>query len=171
MRVFLDAAMQKAQMQQVVKTVLPEAIDPFNYSGGKLVDIRRANAKKGWNILASWHPSDSASTRKGFVDVPMLVGEKPGAALKFTFSGSAAGIVVAAGPDAGRIRYRVDRGSWQEQDLYTRWSRRLHLPWYYVLAGTLDTKEQHLLEIEIMERKAGEPGGNACRIGSFFVNE
>ena len=79
--------------------------------------------------------------------------------MKLSFNGSAVGIVVAAGPDAGVIRYSIDKGPNQQLDLYTRWSAHLHLPWYYVLEAALDLEIPHTLEIEMVSRPDETKGG------------
>lgn len=63
----------------------------------------------------------------------MLIAETPGGVLKFDFEGNAVGIAVASGLDAGVIEYRIDKGVWKTQDLFTQWSSQLHLPWFYTL--------------------------------------
>ena len=67
----------------------------------------------------------------------MLISVAPGTETQLKFKGKAIGIVVVAGPDAGIIEYSVDGGKFTKQDLFTKWSSRLHLPWYYVLESEL----------------------------------
>ncbi len=64
----------------------------------------------------------------------------------------------------------VDKDDWQVLNLFTRWSSNLHLPWYYTLDSELEQKE-HLLEIEIANKKDEQSNGRACRIRYFYVNE
>ena len=42
-------------------------------------------------------------------------------------------LFVVAGPDAGQIEWRVDGSDWTTQELFTRWSKGLHLPWPLIL--------------------------------------
>jgi hypothetical protein len=107
--------------------------------------------------------------RGGFYKVPMLVGTEPDASLSFTFEGRAVGVWVAAGPDAGVIEHRIDGGEWSSQDLFTRWSGGLHLPWVYVLAPEL-SRGEHTLELRITGAKNPRSKGHACRIVHFVVN-
>jgi sialidase-1 len=88
----------------------------------------------------------------------------------YKFKGTAIGIVVVAGPDAGKIKYCIDGTRPKNLDLFTKWSKKLHLPWYYVLADTLEPGE-HTLILKTTEEKNPESKGNACRIRYFFVNE
>ncbi len=124
----LDAAM---------RTSFPPPIDANSYYNGRLVDIREVTPGDGWRIVEDWAPQDKAGTRKGFVHVPMLVGDKPGAECRFTFDGTAVGIFVAAGPDAGVVEYSIDNSLYKDKNLMTQWSPTLHIPWAYILEADL----------------------------------
>ena len=155
---------------KVISHPMPEKMDEYCYDNGKLIGIEHTDIVKGWRIDPNWNPADSASTRSGYVDIPMLISETRGSELQFAFKGKAVGISVAAGPDAGIIEYSIDEGEFKKVDLYTKWSSHLHLPWYYVLEAEL-TAEKHKLAIRISESKHPESKGNACRIKQFFINE
>ncbi|MFK7769569.1 MAG: hypothetical protein AB8B55_20320, partial [Mariniblastus sp.] len=103
-------------------------------------------------------------------NVSMLVGSKPGDSFSFKFTGRAVGIFTAAGPDAGTIQYSIDGGEWREQDLFTKWSRGLHIPWVYILANELEPAE-HVIRIEIGEKKNKASKGTSCRIVNLLINE
>ncbi|MRT93795.1 GDSL-type esterase/lipase family protein [Ancylomarina sp. 16SWW S1-10-2] len=148
---------------------LPQPIDLANYDNGMLVLAENARFGKAWEIVEDWIPADKKKTRPNYNKVPMLVGEQNSGILKFSFEGNTVGIAVASGPDAGIIEYCVDGGSWQKQDLFTRWSKNLHLPWYYTLATDLDNKN-HTLKVRISEEKNKQSIGHVCRIRYFFVN-
>ena len=113
--------------------------------------------------------SDRGGTRPGFVNVPMLVADKPGAELAFAFHGTAVGLWIIAGPDVGVIEYRVDGGTWQQRDQFTQWSGGLHLPWTLVLADELPDGK-HTLTLRTTDRKNRASRGHACRIVLFCVN-
>lgn len=148
---------------------MPQPLDQNNYSNGKLIDISSAKRYKGWSINPNWIPTDGSRVRANYHQVPMLISEDPESKLKFNFQGNTVGIAIAAGFDAGIIEYRIDKGEWQEQDLFTKWSMNVHLPWYYTLAAGLKDKK-HTLEIRIKEEKNSLSKGNACRIRYFYVN-
>jgi sialidase-1 len=120
-------------------------------------------------MVNQWTPSDGKSTRDSFVNVPMLVGEYPGKIIKFQFKGNAIGIAVAAGPDAGVIEYSIDESEWAKLDLFTLWSKDLHLPWFYTL-GTELKDRKHTLQIRLTKEKNPESTGNKCVIRYFYVN-
>ena len=148
----------------------PEPIDAANYDNGKLILAENAKIIKGWKGIENWNPEDGKGTRANYVNVPMLVGQDEGSTLELKFKGNAVGIAVAAGPDAGVIEFRIDEGDWQKQDLFTKWSLNLHLPWYYTLAAGLPGGE-HTLQIRITGKKNPQSNGTACRIRYFYVNQ
>lgn len=148
---------------------LPAALDEKSYARGRLVDIKEAKIESGWALVENWKPAEKIGTRKGFVNVPALVAEKPGAALKFKFNGTAAGVFVAAGPDAGTLQYRVDGGEFKTRDLYTHWSAGLHLPWAQVLVADLAPGE-HEMELRVAANSNAKSKGTAVRIIHFLAN-
>lgn len=145
-------------------------LDTFCYDNGHLMDVSEAKLLKGWYVKSKWSPNDGTATRTNYTDVPMLISNKPGSTLKLNFKGKTVGIAIAAGQDAGIIEYRIDQGNWQTQDLFTKWSPNLHLPWYYTLASELDEKA-HTLELKVAKSHNEKSKGHACRIRYFYVND
>ncbi|PHN05996.1 SGNH/GDSL hydrolase family protein [Flavilitoribacter nigricans] len=168
---FLDRAFDHnlTAETQVTPHSLPEKLEPFCYDDGRLIDIGAAGLADGWQLESNWSPGDGTGTRKNYTQVPMLIGTSPGGALRLKFRGHTVGIAVAAGQDAGMIEYRIDKGDWQRLNLFTQWSKSLHLPWYYTLAGGLKDKK-HRLEIRVIGEKDERSNGNACRIRYFYAN-
>ncbi|MDB5123202.1 MAG: Alpha/beta hydrolase family protein [Mucilaginibacter sp.] len=156
--------------KQLIKNTLAPIIDKASFVNGKYVDITRAKLDPNWFIDQQWNPTDGHSTRAGFVNVPMLISDKPGSSLSFSFKGTAVGIAVVAGADAGTIRYAVDNGSYQVLDLFTEFSSWLHLGVYHLLGADL-TRGRHTLKIIVDENKNTSSKGHACRIVHFLVNE
>lgn len=154
---------------QKVPFNLPTPLDTFAYENGQLVDIKEAKLGEGWHIESFWKPNDGTGTRPNYTDVPMLIGDIGAATLSMTFNGNAVGIAVAAGQDAGIIEFRIDKKEWIALDLFTKWSRSLHLPWYYVLSDEL-ADEQHVLELRISTNKNERSIGHSARIRYFFTN-
>ena len=152
-----------------VKEILPSALDAYNYDKGRIVEVTGKDETNGWIYDEKWTPSDKAGTREGFVDVPILTGSTPGRILKFRFRGTAAGIAITAGPDAGIIEYRIDNGKWESMDLFTQWSRGLHLPWFLLLGDGLNS-DSHTLSIRMSSQRNSGSTGTVCRIRYFLVN-
>ncbi len=155
---------------KIKKHPMPKKIDVFSYDRGTLIRIEKAQIIQGWSTVESWKPSEKVGTRAGYVNVPMLISEKPGSELTLKFKGKAIGIAVAAGPDAGIIEYSIDGGNIKKLDLFTPWSSQLHLPWYYVLDAELSSSK-HTITIKTRHEKNENSKGNACRIKHFFINE
>jgi len=159
----------KVTEPELSSSVMPARLDAFYYENGRLLEINKKNETDGWEYIEDWKPSDGAGTREGYFNVPMLTGSVPGKVLKFSFKGSTAGIAFTAGPDAGIIEYSIDGGEWKSKDLFTQWSRGLHLPWFLVLGDDLK-KGSHTLRIRMSSSKNPESTGTVCRIKYFFVN-
>jgi len=149
---------------------LPDPIDKHSYEQASYHNVSEAKKLSGFKLDPSWKPADKVSTRPGFVDVPMLVGETGNASFEFDFKGKAVGIAIISGPDAGNISYSIDGKKTQKLDLFTRWSTQLHLPWYLILSDELSSGK-HILKLTISQERNDNSVGNACRIVHFLVNE
>lgn len=148
---------------------LPDKLDRNAYEKGHFVDLKTAQIDKDWTLSENWTPKTTASTRKGFVHVPMLHSSTPGAELKLTFTGSAVGIFCVAGPDAGIVEYKVDNGSYRQLDTYTEWSKYLYIPWVYMFEKNL-SNGPHTLYLKISADKNNASTGTGCYIRNFVVN-
>ncbi len=148
--------------------VLPELLDPNSYFTGKFESPSEACLGTGFHLDPSWAPADQVATRAGFVNVPVAVAETPGSALTFSFTGSGIGLFVVAGPDAGTIEYRIDNGAPVSLDLYTPWSRAVHLPWVQMLAADL-VGTNHVLELTVSANSNASSLGHAVRIVNFLT--
>ncbi|BBE19482.1 xylanase [Aquipluma nitroreducens] len=149
---------------------LPAKLNEASYTKGILIPAVNAKLVKGWQAIHNWTPTDKTGTRDDFTNVSMLVAETPGETLKFDFEGNAVGIAVASGLDAGMVEFRIDKGDWKKQDLYTQWSSQLHLPWFYTMGYGLK-EGSHRLEISVLPEKNIQSKGTACRIRYFYVNK
>lgn len=159
----------------------PEPLQALNYNQGRYVATGDATGFQGFKLISDWTPNDKAHTRPGFVHVPVLIGTAPGSSLKLKFRGTAVGIAVLSGPDAGTINYQIDGGPVRTMDLYTRWSANLHLPWYELLGDGLKDKT-HELKLVIapgvlpdstastQAQRISERPKTAVRIVHFLVN-
>ncbi|MES1215662.1 MAG: SGNH/GDSL hydrolase family protein [Bacteroidota bacterium] len=148
---------------------LPEPLNKSSFANGRYVTIENAKHDNDWKLVNDWTPSDKLPTRDGFVHVPMMVADKPGASLSFSFEGTAVGICIISGADAGIISYSIDKGTYKKLDLYTQWSSMLHLPWYLILGRGLKSGK-HIVNIKIDGDANKESKGHACRIVHFLVN-
>ncbi|MES2110792.1 MAG: SGNH/GDSL hydrolase family protein [Bacteroidota bacterium] len=151
-------------------TPLPPPLDAHSFAGGTYVDVAKAKYTSGWQLVADWVPADAAGTREGFVHIPVLANTTPGEELTLTFGGTAVGIAVVSGPDAGIISYRVDESPEKTIDLFTEWSSGLHLPWYLLLTSALPPGN-HTLHIKVQKNHNFNSKGSVCRIVHFLVNK
>jgi sialidase-1 len=172
MKSFLDECWSSfvAEDDKLIAYPIPAKLAEACYNRGVLILAVETQPTKGWKADLNWIPTDKTGTREDFKNVPMLIAEAPGGTLKFDFEGNAIGIAVASGLDAGIIEYRIDKGNWQKQDLFTQWSSSLHLPWFYTLGYGLK-EGSHRLEIRILPEKNSQSKGTACRIRYFYVNK
>jgi len=169
---FFETAWQEPLSKEASIIVHPfptEPLDSFSYSRAGLVDIGNAALVQGWTIDPAWRPKDRKGTRKGFVNVPMLVAEEPNATLHFSFQGTAIGIFITAGPDTGIIEYSLDGNPVKRLDPFTKWSRNLHLPWALILEAELQSG-RHKLLLRTTHQKNESSTGHALRIRHFLVN-
>ena len=159
-----------AEDDKITDYPMPVKLDKSCYDNGILVEAKEVKTVKGWEFIKKWIPKDKAWTRANYTKVPMLKGKYPCKTLKFRFRGNAVGLAVAAGPDAGIIEYRIDRGKWQKQDLFTKHSTRYHLPWYFTLADGLKSGK-HTLRLRMANETNSKSIGKICRIRYFYVNQ
>lgn len=151
--------------------VLPAVpLDGYSYTNGKLVDIRQAHISKGWQLVSSWTPRLTAETRPGFVDVPMLETDRPGAKLTLDFEGTAVGIFCVSGPAAGILEYSVDGAPFKKLDTFTAWSGGLYIPWVYMFDTELP-KGKHRLTLRMSKDHHPQSKGTSCQIRQFVVND
>jgi hypothetical protein len=169
-RRLLELASEKDPSTHMVNVRMPAAMEKDCYEDGQYAAPSDASDRKGFVVDPSWNPGDDSKTRKRFVDIPMLTSDKPGSSFEFSFHGKAIGIAVVAGPDAGTIRYTIDGAEQSTIDLFTQWSRSLHLPWYLMLGGSLKDGE-HTLHVTLLDSHNTRSTGSACRVVYFLVNQ
>ncbi len=148
---------------------LPPPVDPTSYFRGRFGEIREARNIQGFTIEKTWRPADQKGTRRGFFDVPALVGTEPGAEFEFSFEGTGCGLFITAGPDAGRLEFSVDGGAYRSIETYTRWSNSLHLPWAVILDDNLKLG-RHVAKVRIARDHDAKATGTALRVFHLLLN-
>ncbi len=148
---------------------LPPALHPHFLGNGTHLPVSRAVKLKGWSYISDWAPADKLPVRTGFVHVPAVETTSPGSTLQLEFEGTAIGLSLVSGPDAGLLTYSVDGGKFKDIDTFTQWSKQLHLPWFLLLESHLK-KGRHVLTLKMSDRRNPASEGNASRILSFLVN-
>jgi sialidase-1 len=149
---------------------LPASLYEANYSNGEYAPVENAVVKNHSAVAPDWKPADNIKTRAGFADMPVLEAVGAGASFGFSFTGTAVGIAIISGPDAGKISYSVDGAAPQHIDLFTQWSKSLHLPYFIILADDLKNAK-HTLTITLDAEHNEQSKGNVCRVVHFLVNK
>lgn len=172
MKAFLENAYSQPLIgdELISEHSIPPALDAYSYDKGSIISFKEAVDIQGFEHIVLWSPDLKAGTRKAYTNVDMLVGLHPGSSFTLRFEGKAIGLMVAAGPDAGVLEYRIDGKETQKVDLFTRWSQHLYLPWYYTLAAELDPGP-HTLEVSISNDKNVNSAGHSCIIKAFYLNK
>jgi len=112
-------------------------LDKASYCQGTFFDKTALALRAGWRLgVPNWEEIPG-SKRAQFSTVPLLSCTTPGAALRIPFEGTAIGLYVVAGPDAGSLEFSVDGGVAKSVDLYHRFSANLHYPRTCMLAQEL----------------------------------
>jgi sialidase-1 len=158
------------QQPQSAVSFFPPALNTANFEQGKYLGIDNAQLDNNWKIDSNWTPTDGLPTRDGFVKRPMLVATTPGSQFNLAFKGTAIGIVIVSGGDAGMLEYAIDGKPYAKLDLHTLWSGQLHLPWYLILGADLKPGK-HTLNLKISADKNANSKGTACWIVYFLLNE
>jgi len=169
MKQLLSVELDKPAPAKLMPSYLPQQADALAYINGNYLMVDKTANLKGFKLDPNWKPADSVHTRPGFVNMPVLVGEKAGASFELSFTGQTIGFAIVSGPDAGMVKYTIDGKSYPELELYTQWSKSLHLPWYLLLGDGLQPGK-HLLKLEISTNRDEKSKGAACRIIYFLVN-
>ena len=76
---------------------------------------------------------------------------------------------MAAGPDAGVVEYSIDGSPFRQQDLFTKWSPRLHIPFAYVLDADLE-EGNHVLMLRVSADRNPQSKGHCARVAHLLVN-
>ena len=148
---------------------LPPPIDPASFAGGCFLGPSHLELGDGWQSEEPDWKQIAGSFRSRFGGRPLTIAEKPGAEIKLHFRGTAVGLYVLAGPDAGTVEFSIDGGPWQERDLYHHYSKGLHYPRTVVLASGLPSQE-HEVRLRVAKSKNEASSGHAVRVLEFVAD-
>ncbi len=142
-------------------------LDRFSYFAGRFVSPNQAKVISGWTFgVPDWKAIPGAK-RDRFNMVRMLCATDPGAQATFSFSGTAVGAYILAGPDAGIAEGSIDGGPFKTVNLYHFYSKDLQYPCTVMLGDELKPGRHTLtLRLSAQTRSAG----HAMRIMEFGVN-
>ena len=148
---------------------LRKPIDPNSYQSGKLTEVTEAKIDADWTVgIPDWK-SLRGSMRSRFENLTFLHASKVDAELSLDFDGSAIGLFILAGPDAGQVEYSVDGQPFKTKDLYHRFSKGLHYPRTVMLEDQLGDGP-HVIKMRVGKKAERENAGTAIRIMAFATN-
>lgn len=147
----------------------PEPIEPSSFSQGRFLSADAITMGDGWTHEQPDWKQIPGGFRARFANRPLYVATEPGSTIEIHFTGSAIGMFVLAGPDAGTAEYSIDGGDWQTTDLFHRFSKGLHYPRTVVLQSGLESGK-HVVKIRVA--KTGNPSskGTAVRVLEFVAS-
>ncbi|HLJ54840.1 MAG TPA: SGNH/GDSL hydrolase family protein [Chthonomonadaceae bacterium] len=135
--------------------------------GAEAAVLSAAARTGGWTLGVPDWSRLPGEKRARFTSAVMLCATEPGAALTLEFEGTAIGVYVLAGPEAGIAEASIDGGPYREADLYHEFSRGLHYP-RTVLLGAELRPGRHTLALRVSASTTS--GGHAIRILQFAAN-
>ena len=144
---------------------LPPPIDEKSYFGGRFLPFEEVRRGDGWEISRPDWESIAGNKRNYFTQGTALWSERSGAELDFSFRGTATGLFLTAGPDAGDIETSVDGGPFVKSRLRADYGA-LHYPYVDMIADGLD-EGLHNVRLRIVP---SDRGGTAVRIHRVCVN-
>lgn len=139
-----------------------------SFTNGRWIDVAEAKKLDRFAVKVPDWKTLPGSKRERYTSLKLLCGDQPGASCELEFAGTAIGAFVLAGPDAGRVDYRIDGGAWETIDFYHHYSKGLHYPRTVMFATGLEPSE-HRIELKVSEETSSPMGGHAVRIVSFGI--
>ncbi len=150
---------------------LPAPIDANSHDAGVFVGPDQAELSPGWRSgKATKELMPRGGVRSQYEGYNAIRAEQPGESLTLDFKGRAIGAFILAGPDAGMVETRVDKGAWQTLNLFHRFSEKLNYPRSVMFHTGLE-RGHHQLELRVAENADARSQGNAATILFFEVNE
>lgn len=144
-------------------------LDPDSLIHAHFLAPSAAQHDENWTLgIPDWDRLPGEK-RARYTSLPTLFTETPGAELFLAFSGSAVGLFLTAGPDAGMVEYSIDGSRFRSADLYHFYSAGLHYPRTKMLASTLP-HGKHTLILRVSEKHNEKSSGSAVRIIAFAEN-
>ena len=165
----ITAFVEKAWANPALKpapVATPERLDPFCYEKGHFVAPEKAVVAKGFRLAPGWTTEKTCNFAP---PVDVLEATEPGAELSLEFRGSAVGLYLIVGFDAGKVEWSLDGAPFQTADLFDHYCTQFHRPQHRILADGLPDGP-HRLVLRLAEAKNEKATGTAIRVLQFMVN-
>ena len=146
---------------------MPEnQLDERSYTRGRYIPLTAIALGTWVHSVPKWN-SIPGNIRALNTQNVMIHSETPDEPLKATFTGTAVGAYVLAGPDAGQLAYRIDGGPTQTIDLRHRFSAGLHYPRTVLFHDELEHGD-HVITVRLLPQDS--PTHPAARILHLVAN-
>ena len=146
---------------------LPEPLDAGSYFGVRELDLKSVKGD-GWTVGEIDWATVPGSKRDYFTKGEVLWSDKTNGIASVTFSGTALGALLTAGPDAGDLEVSVDDGAFAKVALRAYFGG-LHYPYTQMLADDLKPGT-HTVRFRIVPARRGPKTGAVVRINRLYVN-
>lgn len=151
------------------ETKFPAPLEEKSYQHGRFLPKDAVTLKNGFDrYVPDWNALPG-NCRQEFLGRELTCATSVDSIATVQFEGSALGVYVLAGPDAGKIEASVDGGPFQTFDLYHRYSRGLHYPRTVMVARDLKSAK-HVVELRVSREKHEASQGRAIRVLEFVAN-
>jgi len=149
---------------------LPEKpLDSKSYFRGRLIRPDKAEIVSDMAVKVPDWPNIKGGFRSRFANDKLLCAIKPGAEMTLDFEGTAIGVYVLAGPDAGIVETSIDGGPYKQSNLFHAFSKGLHYPRTVVFDADLKPGK-HTLRLRVSLDKDERSTGHAMRVLYFVAN-
>lgn len=153
--------------KQADAKALPEPLDAGSYFGVRELDLRSVKGD-GWTVGEIDWAAVPGSKRDYFTKGEILWSDGTNEIASVTFSGTALGALLTAGPDAGDLEVSVDGGAFAKVALRAYFGG-LHYPYTQMLADDLKPGT-HTVRFRVIPARRGQKIGTAVRINRLYVN-
>ena len=168
----MAAWMEHAAVEPATRP-LPAALDEDSYFRGCYNPLSNVEMNsrwfKGFHFCKPYWPEIPGMIRPLYEPEPIVWSTKPGEQVNFFFSGTAVGLFVLAGPDAGMVKAEVDGVPYEIDLFHEKYSSRLHYPYTKMIAHGL-ADQKHRVTLTVFDRHNPKSTGTAVRIYRIGIN-
>ena len=147
---------------------LPAMLDAGSYAKGHAVSASDLKLGAGWQVSRPDWTKIPGNKRGYYCAGPAIWSETPDAELSFSFTGTACGAFLTAGPDAGDLEVVIDGGVPKTYHLRADYGQ-LHYPYTQMLADGLP-ESPHTVQLRVRATTRGGRPASAIRIHRLYVN-